>query len=247
MRYILLLAGLFFCPLAALAADEPEIVIELTGTPDTPPAGLDIWQKNAKALPRLLNGKTREEALVLITSVSTKDTNVQAANGTKYRLVQYIRDNQYRKLLFRAKEPQTFVALATDTAQSLDLFTRYQVDMALSEAEFLEAYSSQTSSVFLPVPNGQTLYRKESEGKVSFFLFEQGWLVRILTQEEADQLVKHAQEARQQPASTAPAPTKPSRPVRKALLSGGTLHDQMYMPRVIQKSPSSTVHKQAAK
>lgn len=244
MRYLFVLLGLCCGPLAAFGAEEPEIIIELTGAPDKKTdAGIEIWDKTAKSLARLLSGKTREEALVLITSVSTKDVNVRAADGTKYRFVQYGREGNYRKLLFRAKEPQTFVDVATNTQESLALFTRYQTDIQLSETEFLDAYGPQTAAVFLPTPNGQTLYRANIDGKTTqFFLFEQGRLVRLLTKEQTDKLIQTQQEtARKQTQAkqTAQPPKKPA--PYKALLYGGTLHDQMYMPRVIQRKPSATV------
>lgn len=241
MRYFLLLVGFLSLPLYAAPADEPEIVIELTGTPDKQMSdGVDIWDKDAKQLTRLFSGKTREKALALITSVSTKDANVLAADGTKYRFVQYGREGGYRKFLFQAKEPQTFVAVAANLKDSLSLFTRYQADINISETEFLEEYGPITSSVFLPVPNGQTLYRTEINKKApEFFLFEQGRLARRLTKEQTDKLVQTQQETVRKQAQT-PKTAPPKKPY-KALLYGGTLHDQMYMPRVIQRKPSATV------
>ena len=241
MRYFLLLVGFLSFPLWAAPADEPEIVIELTGTPDKQMSdGVDIWDKDAKQLTRLFSGKTREKALALITSVSTKDANVLAADGTKYRFVQYGHEGSYRKFLFRAKEPQTFVAVAANLKDSLSLFTRYQADINISETEFLEEYGPTTSSVFLPVPNGQTLYRVNSKGGTpQFFLFEQGRLARLLTKEQTDKLVQTQQETVRKQAQT-PKTAPPKKPY-KALLYGGTLHDQMYMPRVIQRKPSATV------
>lgn len=241
MRYFLIVIGLLSLPLCAAPADEPEIVIELTGTPDKQMSdGVDIWDKDAKQLTRLFSGKTREKALALITSVSTKDANVLATDGTKYRFVQYGREGGYRKFLFQAKEPQTFVAVATDTQEALSLAKRYQVDIHISETEFLDTYGTQTSSVFLPAPNGQTLYQTEINQKTpEFFLFEQGRLVRRLSKEQADQLVQTQQETARKQAQT-PKTAPPKKPY-KALLYGGTVHDQMYMPRVIQRKPSETV------
>ena len=232
MRY--LLVGICLLALAGplAAQEEPEIVIELTGTPDVghAPNGLNIWDKNAQELTKQLAGKTREQALYLITSVSTKDANVQAADKTRYRFVQYGREGGYRKLLFRAKEPQTFVACATNTQEALELSTRYQVNLGITESEFLETYAQQASSVFLPSGNGQALYQLNTPGQEPrFFLFERNLFLRELNKTQVEELLK----PRQQATDKKTTPAKNQKPtVRKALLQGGTVTDQMYMPRV---------------
>lgn len=247
MRYflfmILLIAGTF----SANAQDEPEIVIELTGSPSAPAAknGIEIWDKNCRQLAKLLNEKTREYALYQITNVSTKDNNIWAADGTRYRFVQYGKDANYRKFLFRAKEPQTFVACAANTEESLDMTFEYQVDIGLTETEFLETYAAQASSVYLPIDDGQTLYQIPGKDKNPQFVrfvqgkpaarFDQAQANQFIQQEQQriKQLAKDKQKAREQEAKK-----KRRNASRTALLEGGTLYDRMYMPRVI--TPSST-------
>lgn len=236
--------GLWICLLAwpLAAQEEPEIVIELTGAPPSAAAadGINVWNKNAKQLEKLLRGKTREEALYQITSVSTKDASVRAADGTRYRLVQYGREGGYRKLLFRAQDPQTFVAAAADTSDSLALFARYRVDIGITETEFLNTYAREAAAVFLPLADGKSLYQltlKKTQAP-QFFLFEQGVLQRTLSQSEADELVQAQQKTAntQPPAAQKPAaPTSKTPKTYKALLKGGTVKDQMYMPRVINQ------------
>lgn len=218
---------------------EPEIIIELTGEPTSTSSKEEIflWDKNDTQLAKLLSGKTREDALRLITSVSAKDSLMLGNDGTRYRFVQYGREGGYYKLLFLAKEPQLFIACATTTQQTLDLAARFQVSLDLTEEEFLETYSKESSAVFLPLDNGLSLYELALPQKTpQFFLFEKKILKQILNKTEADQLVKKQKDAltaqqkkASQPAVSKPAPAKPY----KALLIGGTLEDQLYMPRVV--------------
>ena len=217
---------------------EPEIIIELTGQPDAPTAqkGISIWDKDTRQLAKLLRGKTREEALYQITSVSTKDVPLQASDGTRYRFVQYGREGGYRKLLFRGKDPQTFIDGAATPQETLELCIRYQVNIDLSENEFLTTFAKYITPVLLPLDNGQTLYelaRPKQEKR--FLLFAKGHLLSLLTQQQADQLIQdqQVQKEKQEAAQMKPEPPRPPKP-RKALLEGGTLYDQMFMPRVIK-------------
>ncbi len=175
--------------------------------------------------------KTREEALALITSVSTKDANVRATDGTKYRFVQYGREGGYRKFLFRAKEPQTLVAVAATPQEVLALSIRYQVDIGLSETEFLNIYPTQATAVFSGT-NGQTLYEVQHVQQPKFFLFKNKQLVRTLESAKAE---KWLESQKQAAAVSGPNPAPASAPTKtyKALVKGGTVTDQMYLPRVV--------------
>ena len=159
MRYILIVfLGLGAC--VSWAAEEPEIVIELSGprTAAKQRSEINIWDKDAKALEKALRGKTREEALRQITSVSTKDALLKSADGTRYAFVQYGRGDNYRKCLFEGQAPQKFIACAANAEETLRLSTNYKVDMGLSEKDFLATYALDALPVPLPTPNGQTLY-----------------------------------------------------------------------------------------
>ena len=228
MRVFLIIWVFLFLPLWGAPIEEPEIVIELTGTPDkTVTDGINIWDKDAKTLTRLLGRKTREEALALITSVSTKDANVRASDGTKYRFVQYGREGGYRKFLFRAQEPQTLVAVATTPQEALTLCERYRVNIGLSETEFLNIYPTQATAVFVGT-TGQSLYKVQEAPQPKFFLFKNKQLVRTPEPAEAEKWLKSQKQAAAVPApKTAPAKTF------KALVEGGTVTDQMYLPRVV--------------
>ena len=56
---------------SVLFAQEPEIIIELTGSPEqtTAPQDIAVWENDSSQLAKQLRGKTREQALYLITSV----------------------------------------------------------------------------------------------------------------------------------------------------------------------------------
>ncbi len=232
---------------------EPEIVIELTGQPDSPVSAKDdiaVWEKDTAQLTKLLRGKTREEALYKITSVSSKDVSIQAADGTRYRFVQYGREGGYRKLLFLAKDPQLFIACASTTKETIDLTAQYQVGLGLTETEFLENYPYEASAIFLPINNDQTLYKLNLRGKTPLFLlFEQHNLTRVLTPNEANRLI-HEQnkivETRKKAAQATPQKTRPPLSSYKAIVEGGTLHDQLYMPRVVTPAPVSPAQTQDA-
>ena len=150
-KYIGILLLLSVWPLFAHGA-EPEIIIEMTGQPanETTADDIVIWNKNTAQLTKLLRGKTREEALYRITSVSSKDRSVKAENGTRYRVVQYGSDEDAYRLLFLAKEPQTFVACATGTKEALELALRYHVNLGITENEFLETYAKNITPIFCP-------------------------------------------------------------------------------------------------
>ena len=244
MRYFIFTVILIVCALHA-AGDEPEIVIELTGEPAKTSIknGIEIWDKNCRQLSKLLSGKTREYALYQITNVSTKDNNIWAADGARYRFVQYGKDGNYRKFLFRAKEPQTFVACAANTKESLDMTFEYQVDIGLTETEFLDAYALQASSVYLPAASGQTLYQISTKNKKPQFIrFVQGKPVARLDQTQANQFIQDEKQRLrqraqdQQKAREQEAQKRRRESRRVALLEGGTLYDRMYMPRVIKPS-----------
>ncbi|MBR4356101.1 MAG: hypothetical protein IKP96_06035 [Elusimicrobiaceae bacterium] len=227
-------------PAVAFPASGTEIVIELSGTPDTTHKETDItlWDKDAKQLNKLLRGKTRQEALYQISSVSSKDTIIKAQDGTRYAFVQYGDKDDYRKMLFQAEEPQLFVNCAANVQDALAVNKRYQVDIGITLKEFLSAYAEQVQE--LPSPLGKHLYRLESkEQEPAFFLFEKGQLLRTLTAKEVTDLQPKKTIAQTTPVQL-PAPRKQPQP-RKALAEGGTITDQMYMPRVTNPIPRPVI------
>lgn len=230
---------------SVLFAQEPEIIIELTGAPEqtTAPQDIAVWENDSSQLAKQLRGKTREQALYLITSVSTKDTPLRAADGTRYRLVQYGREGGYRKLLFLARTPQLFIDCASNTLETLDLIRQYQVTLGLTEAELLEDPLSEITAVPLPITNGQTLYElNTSEDGPQFLLFKDGLFAQLLTKKETDRLIQTQQETlaeQQKKTQDDDAKQPPKKTTFRAIVEGGSLHDQLYLPRVVSPQPAS--------
>lgn len=255
---ITLLAVWLVSPAAAAPyyQEEPEIVIEMHGEQTSPVKTVSIWDKNALQLTRLFRGKDRTYVLYSVENVSTKDDILRAANGKEYAFVRYgTDDGNYRKFLFKAEDPQTFVACAANLKDVLAVNLKYSVNMGVSLKDFLRVYgSTATASALTDEAAGKTytIY-KQTYSDVNhktpapyYFIFDAGQLVRILVgdkafEEYAKNLESSNQNARKQKAlaqekdalnrqKQQQARTQ-KQPI-KALAYGGTVEDQMYMPRV---------------
>lgn len=238
-KYLLLFAFLF---LGFSVWAEEEIVIEMHAdpTPATEPA---IWQKNTKQLCRHLRASTREQLLYAMPVVSDKDRIVSNASA-EYALVEYYNNAAFRKFLFQAEEPQTFITAASTVADVLAINKKYKINIGLKLKDFLSFYAEkaqeQTAAV-LPAKTHlyKVLYQDINTPTPAehWFLFEKEELTRTFeTAQSKDEFLAslRPKEAPEKPKPLPPpAQKKKPRTVRKALVSGGTLHDRMYMPRVI--------------
>lgn len=255
MKYLIWVIGMGLVANAIEAAQPPaEIVIEMTGQPAQNTPGHFIWDKNAQQLERLFKNKKKEDILQTVDSIAAKEQLLKASSGEVYRLIQYGKDTQsYRKFLFSYDDPQTFVACAAQPQDIIALFQRYGINAGMRKADFLAAYPSleapreisveQTVNVIytlpadmLPVPGKQPV----------FAVFEQNRLVKLLlgTKELEDYqktIQPPSKESQPPEPSVQPAPKKTPKPY-KALVSGGTVEDRMYMPRVIQKKSGETTN-----
>lgn len=258
-----LIAG-FLCFLAlgatAQAAPEPEIVIEMHGESSSPHQGISVWNKNARQLTRLFRGKDKTYVLYQVENVSSADRIIRAPNGKRYAYVRYGSDDgDYRKFLFKAQDPQTFVACAADIADVLAVNLKYGVNLGVSRRDFLRTYESRaTLTNLLDKATNKTysVYRLEYTDVnhptpvPTYFVFEGDSLKDILSGEKAfteytaklsqankalAKQEKEAQTAREQAGQQ--ARQKQQRPTRKALVSGGTATDQAYMPRAVNATP----------
>lgn len=263
--WITLLAALII-PAAANAQtareEEPEIVIELHGEKSPSYPTLTIWDKTAPQLTRLLRGKNRTYALYSIENVSSKDGVVRAADGTEYAFVQYGSDGgNYRKFIFKAENPQTFVAAAATAADVLAVNKKYGVNLVITKDEFLALYPVQdTQTDATDEVNGVTyeIFRtaytdaNTKTPKTRWFAFENGKLAQTFESRTevdqftnrltADNLKNQADQIEKQKAQLEEDRKKNQeeakklrqrKPPHKVLVSGGTLHDQMYMPRLV--------------
>ena len=246
MKYALFFC-LLFCTLSPLQAQE-EIVIEMQGEPSALPDAPTLWDRNAVELTRKLRGKTREQVLYAVPIVSDKDRIIPAQKG-EYALVEYYQGQAFRKFLFKAESPQTFLAAAASAADVLAVNKKYGVNIGLKQKAFEDFYADKAikeENSFLP--QDSTLYQlsytdvNTPKAVKRWFLFEKGDLTQTFetsgTKNAYLQALKRQQEAayaqKQLPAKQQ-APQK--RTVRKALISGGTEWDKAYLPRVVNPKP----------
>lgn len=244
----------------AQAAPEPEIVIEMHGESFSPRQGISVWNKNARQLTRLFRGKDKTYVLYQVENVSSADRIIRAKNGKRYAYVRYGSDDgDYRKFLFKAQDPQTFVACAADIADVLAVNLKYGVNLGVSRSDFLRTYESRaTLTNLLDKATNKTysVYRLEYTDAnhptpvPTYFVFEGASLKDTLSGEKAfteyttklsqankalAKQEKETQTAREQAGQQ--ARQKQQRPTRKALVSGGTATDQAYMPRAVNATP----------
>lgn len=258
-----IIAG-FLCFLAlgatAQAAPEPEIVIEMHGESSSPHQGISVWNKNARQLTRLFRGKDKTYVLYQVENVSSADRIIRAQNGKRYAYVRYGSDDgDYRKFLFKAQDPQTFVACAADIADVLAVNLKYGVNLGVSQRDFLRTYESRATLTNLldkATKKTYSVYRLEYTDVnhptpvPTYFVFEGDSLKDTLSGEKAfteytaklsqankalAKQEKETQTAREQAGQQ--ARQKKQRPTRKALVSGGTVTDQAYMPRAVNATP----------
>lgn len=251
MRKLFFISLLFLFP--GWCAAQEEIVIEMHGDP-TPAAQHALWTQNARQLTRMWRGKTREQLLYAMPIVSDRDDIVR--NSSKeYARVQYQDGAQFRKFLFQAETPQTFVAVAATAADVLAINKKYAVNIGLTQEAFENAYATKARrETHEALPEQSVLYRlsytdvNTPRAQTRWFLFEKEQLTQTFeSAAEKDAYLAQLQQAAQPSAQTsAPAATSPAkpvsaqhrttqRPVRKALVSGGTARDQAYMPRLISQ------------
>lgn len=257
-HFILIILSLLLAGAAAAQnhAEEPEIVIEMRGEQTAPVAAVSIWDKNALQLTRLFRGKDRSHVLYSVENVSTKDDILRSDNAKEYAFVRYgTNDGDYRKFLFKAEDPQTFVACAANLKDVLAVNLKYGVNMGVSLKDFLRVYGGTAQASALEDETaGKTLaVYKQTYSDVNhktpapyYFVFDGDELTQTLAGEKAyaDYAKKlkeaneklRAQNKQAQDKAAQLEKQKRNQAARrqpvKALAYGGTVEDQMYMPRV---------------
>lgn len=245
-------------------AEAPEIVIEMHGEPSPVRESVSIWDKNARQLTKLFRGKNRTYVLYHVENVSSKDTTLSAQDGTEYVFVQYgSNDTDYRKFLFKAEDPQTFVACAADIKDVLAVNKKYKVNLGVSLRDFLRQYEEKATLMNLADNAAGKVYQvyqlnysdiNHKTPSPHYFVFEEDALLQTYDSDDAyyqfvgqisnnnKQLTAQQQaqqQARQEKLQQArqEALRRQNQPVRKALVSGGTAYDQAYMPRAVNATP----------
>ena len=228
---------------APLLAAAPSSRSKATPNQASAPAQTPIWKQNAVQLSRAWRGKTREQLLYQLPIVSSKDRIVRAEGKKFYALVEYYKDQQFRKFLFQGPDPQTFITAAASAADVLAVNKKYGINIGLKQDVFEQSYPGASAETNTNLPAGSTLYHlsytdvNTPKPQDHWFLFEQGTLSQTFyTLPEKNNYLNSLlpKETPQVPAETTPAPT----PVRKALISGGTEWDKANLPRVVNYKPA---------
>jgi len=223
-------------------AEEPEIVIELTGQPDKTVPAIAVWKKNEHQLSRLFNGKDRTYVLYSIDSVSSADTILTSSDGKKYFFVRYGRDDgDYRKFLF--DEQERFLAVADNVETVLKINQMYGINMGVNETDFMMRFRDTVTLTTLSDFENNTeyqVYQFPFAGKTLYFVFAASQLQKVYADEAAfnehkDMLSKKndtwKKKQQAEAKRKANAAKKTKRRPWKALVSGGTIKDQIDLPR----------------
>ena len=231
----------------AFATNPDEIVIEMSGPQSKARPGHNIWNQTAKELTKLFRGKNKNYVLQTVDAISAQEKQISAQAGISYLLVQYGEETRdYRKFLFQQEPPQQFVTCAANAKDVVAVFQRYGVNMGLRKGEFVKTFPTlnppselKDGSTLLTVYQIPTSQLPRAATQPLFAIFEQNHLVKLVNG-TAD--FEAYQKTLQPEPATAPAekPAVADQPAqkqnnipRKGLVSGGTLEDRMYMPRVI--------------
>ena len=251
MKHLLTVLALFVLLTPAVCAtstvqEKDEIVIEMIGDADTQTSvsSVPIWKKSAPQLAKIFRGKDKNYVLQAADSIPSLDLPLTNSAGKDYNLVQYGEDTRsYRKFLFEAHDDQTFLMCAATAKGVMTAFQRYGVNMGLRKADFLAAFTelekpktltngTQTLTVYT-VPADKLPLKSTQE---VFAVFEQNKLIELLNGSAALASYKKTlapAPVKEKPQTTSTPPVKKARKPYKALLSGGTTEDRMYMPRVV--------------
>ncbi len=247
----------------AAVRSDGEIVIEMTGDsfPQTDRV-LSLWDFDATELTRRMRGKTREQVLYAVPIVSDKDRIINGKDG-EYALVEYYSGGDFRKFLFKAESPQTFVTAAATAADVLAVNKKYNVNIGLSQRNFERFYQDKITAEHTDLlPKDIRLFKMEYRDINTpvpysrWFLFEKDELTRTFeTETDKNAYLNKLQkpneensEAKRQAHEKATARTQnQNRTVRKALISGGTTWDRANLPRVINPKPLLRRQPQPAK
>ncbi len=239
----LAIALLAACTLIAPCCQaQGEIIIEMRGE-DASPAP-SVWEYNAIELTRKLRGKTREQVLYAMPVVSNKDRIIRSEQQ-EYALVEYYDGDHFRKFLFKAETPQTFIAAAATAADVLAVNKKYGINMGLTQRSFENFYADKAVSETADIlPSGAVLYRllytdiNTPVPVQRWFLFENKELTQTFeTLQEKDNYLASLQPQPQPSTASATPQNHSKRTLRKALISGGTQWDQAYLPRVVNPQP----------
>lgn len=258
MRTLFLLLCALCLPLVGVTApadEEPEIVIEIIGEPDSAPKGVAVLQTSVKDLEKTFKKATRDTVLRTANIISRVDSSLTAADGKKYRYVRYGYNNdEYRKFLFDAND--YFLACTDNVIGTLSLNKKYRLNMEVDENDFLRTFPEAVLTNLIDFTSSQDLQAYQvtlpEEKKPSYFIFNNEFLVQAFDNEseytnyvtqlsvrnqqwletEHEKQQKQLEQLRHEQ-EEAIRKAREERHRWKALLRGGTIEDRMYMPIVV--------------
>lgn len=242
------------------ARGEDVLVIEMDGSAYTQNApAVSIWKNNAKTLARLFKGKSRSYVLSAADTVPSVDEFISGRDDRGFMLLRYGDEETFRKLLFEAEEPQTFVAAADDVPGVLELRRRYGAELRVTRDAFEAAFASAVPLNVSDLQNSseKTVFQVFTSGKkpsARYYAFENGELIRELPDETAytaylDELssankaftARQEQQRREREAARQKALQEREAQKRReaaawqrARVEGGTLNQYLYSPRLIK-------------
>ena len=254
MKYVILTIFFLGCSVGLTAqTQEDEIIIEMTGdSTKSTPRKHPLWDYSASQLAKQWRNKTREQLLYAMPIVSDKDRIITSPKA-EYALVEYTDGNDFRKFLFKAETPQTFITAAATAADVLAINKKYKVNIGLTQIDFENFYAKNAVSQQADLLEDDEVFYELTytdlntpHSEKNWFLFKNRKLAQTFyTQKQKDEFVEQRKQAlarkqkEQQEAEQAATAADESQQnvIQKALLYGGTTYDQAYMPRVINPNP----------
>ena len=210
-------------------------------------AEIAVMRSSAAQLLSRLEGKNRFYVLFNANIAAASDAILSSEDGKEYAVVLFGNPKQnYRLFLFKSGVEQPLVAVAENTAQKLDMYRRFYVDVGVTEEDFKEAYAGVTPTVFTGAEDNTTYHAYEFKGPW-FVVFKEGKPVRQFTQEQPFMLYanrvrgiapepepQESQEPQEPSRSSrwleSPEPKGPTKRLFSEIVAGGTLWDRDYGP-----------------
>ncbi len=240
--------------------NEPEFKVEMTGSSyytaaknTQDPDEIPVLRRSAAQLAKRLANKGRFYVLLNANVVSTQDNIITAKDGTRYAYVRFGKDGStYRKFLFEAGGDQKLVAVADSVPDVLQLNARYGVNIGPTENDFKRAYPKAIVTTVKNEQENKEYHSYQIDGPV-FLIFENEKLVQqfaranelaafmqtigaantgVAAQQAKEQTELERVRLEEQARRNRNRHRHPARPPHKALIEGGTVEDQMYLPRV---------------
>ena len=167
---------------------RPELVIDMDGGTTRTRATRDVNEitvlnKTVSQLSKQLAGKNRFYVMFNANMTATSDISVKAEDGTRYAVVQYGKEPNYRACLFKEGVEQPLVSVAGSTTDKLGWYRIYGVNVGLQESDFTKAYPN-TSATEIIGKEDNKVYKVYPFEKNFSVIFNDGKPIRHFYSEE---------------------------------------------------------------